>query len=110
VPVVFALDGRRIVVPVDTIKPKRTIELARVDNVRRDPRCVLLVDSYRDDWSQLWWVRVHADARVVEDPAPWLEALARRYPQYATSGSVARVMVLSPAALRGWRAADPGAC
>jgi len=106
VPVVFALDGRRIVVPVDTVKPKRTVELARVANVRRDPRCVLLADRYSDDWTQLWWVRVHAEARVAENPGPWLAALAGRYPQYATSGAVASVLLLTPTALRGWIAAD----
>jgi PPOX class probable F420-dependent enzyme len=106
VPAVFVLDGHRIVVPVDTVKPKRTVELARLENVRRDPRCVLLADRYSDDWTQLWWVRVHGEARVVEDPEPWLAVLAERYPQYATPGSVASVLVLTPTVLRGWAASD----
>jgi len=61
VPVVFApLDDRRIAVPIDTVKAKSTTKLQRLANIERDPRCVLLVDHYDDDWSRLWWVRVHA--------------------------------------------------
>lgn len=110
VPVVFVVEDGRIVLPVDTVKPKRTLELARQARVERDPRCVLLADHYSDDWSELWWVRVHAEARAVDDPGPWLPALAARYPQYAPAGAVASVLVLSPTALRGWAAGDPDPC
>jgi len=84
VPVVFAMDGERIHLAVDS-KPKRSEELARVSNLRRDPRCSLLVHGYDEDWTRLWWAR--ADGRAtVTDAAPGLErtfALLRdRYPQY----------------------------
>ena len=65
VPVVFAVDGERILLPVDTVKPKSTTRLQRLANLADDPRCVLLVDHYDEDWSTLWWVRVHGTATVV---------------------------------------------
>jgi PPOX class probable F420-dependent enzyme len=100
VPVVFALDGSRILLPVDTVKPKTTTRLQRLENLARDPRCVLLVDHYDEDWSQLWWVRVHGTAAVVEGRDPALT----RFPQYRQEGAVTATIVLVPDAVTGWRA------
>jgi PPOX class probable F420-dependent enzyme len=100
VPVVFALDGRRVLLPVDTVKAKTTTRLQRLENLELDPRCVLLVDHYDDDWSQLWWVRVHATATVVEGR----EAALTRFPPYREEGAVTATIVLVPDAVTGWRA------
>jgi PPOX class probable F420-dependent enzyme len=86
VPVVFAASGGRLWIPVDA-KPKRAGPLARVANVRRDPRVALLLDRYEADWSALWWLRVDGAAAVVEgEGAPGVAAAAaalrRKYPQY----------------------------
>jgi Pyridoxamine 5'-phosphate oxidase len=102
-------DDRLIVVPVDTVKPKRHLALGRLANLAADQRAVLLVEHYGDDWSELWWVRVHVQAvtsgRRREDPAPsWLLALARRYPEYRTAGTIAAVVALRPTAITGWAA------
>ena len=64
VPVTFALlkadhGGDVIVVAVDH-KPKRTTELQRLRNIRREPRVSFLADHYSQDWEQLWWVRADA--------------------------------------------------
>jgi PPOX class probable F420-dependent enzyme len=104
VPVVFAVAGGVIVVPVDTVKPKRHLRLARLENLRRDSRCVLLVDCYTDDWSKLWWVRVHATAELAASPVAWIDALATRFPAYRQAGAVAGVVVLHPLAVTGWAA------
>ncbi len=109
VPVVYAVVSGLIVVPVDTVKPKRHLELGRLANLAGDPRCVLLVEHYADDWSELWWVRVHATASVPvpegADPAStWLSALAARYPQYRAPGAVAATVILRPTAVTGWAA------
>ncbi len=106
VPVVFAMARGLIAIPIDTVKPKRHLQLARLENLRRDSRCVLLVDHYADDWSKLWWVRVHATAEMTPSPAPipWIEALAARYPPYRRPGAVAGVVVLRPLAVTGWAA------
>src|SRR4051812_26018050 len=101
VPVVFAaMDDGRLAIPVDTVKPKSTTRLQRIVNVEVDPRCVLLVDHYDDDWSRLWWVRVHAHAEVT-DIVP--DAL-RRFAAYASPEAVVAAIVLAPTEVTGWRA------
>ena len=107
VPVVFATDvNRRIFIPIDTVKAKSTPRLQRLENLRNDPRCALLVERYDDDWSRLWWVRIAgtgaaADSATVNQYRP---LLADRYPQYAEPGSISSGIVIEPAAIRGWRA------
>ena len=100
VPVVFAVDGERILLPVDTVKPKSTTRLQRLANLADDPRCVLLVDHYDEDWSTLWWVRVHGTATVVEGRDPALAV----FPPYRQAGAVAATIVLVPEVVTGWRA------
>ena len=92
--------GYGFAVPVDTVKAKSTTRLQRLANLEADPRCVLLVDHYADDWSQLWWVRVHGTATVVEGRDEALMA----FPQYRHEGAVARTIVLHPDAVSGWHA------
>lgn len=105
VPVVFAIVDDQIVIPVDTVKPKRSTDLQRLTNVERDSRCALLIDEYDDDWSKLWWVRVHASAQVADQlREPQLSALASRYPQYADRGVIVRALLLTPDAISGWSA------
>jgi PPOX class probable F420-dependent enzyme len=98
--------GRDVLVPVDTIKPKRTTELQRVRNLGADPRCTLLVEHYSDDWAELWWVRVSGSATQCpsDDFDEASALLADRHPQYGAPGSITTVMVLTPTALIGWRA------
>ena len=58
VPVVYAVEGNLLGIPIDTVKPKASTNLQRETNAAADPRATLLVDQWnRDDWSQLWWVR-----------------------------------------------------
>jgi PPOX class probable F420-dependent enzyme len=109
VPVVFAVDGGdRIVIPVDTVKAKRHVRLQRLANVAADPRCVLLVEHYDDDWSQLWWVRVHARAVEAAPTDRDVALLAERHPQYRAAGAgedaVVGVLVLTPSQVTGWAA------
>jgi PPOX class probable F420-dependent enzyme len=105
VPAVFAItEDRRIVIPVDTVKPKRTTALQRLDNLRADDRCVLLVDHYDEDWARLWWVRVHGRARQATAAAELVELLAARYPAYAEPGAVVATIVVTPDRVTGWSA------
>ena len=110
VPVVFVVADGQLVVPIDTVKAKSGGRLQRLRNLEADDRCVLLVDHYDDDWSQLWWVRVHARGAEVADTEPAAEshrtALARAFPAYATDGAVTSVIVLTVDEVTGW-AADP---
>ena len=100
VPVVFAVDGERVLLPVDTVKPKSTTRLQRLANLANDPRCVLLVDHYDEDWSKLWWVRVHGTATVVGGG----DAALAVFPSYREAGTVAATIVLVPDVVTGWRA------
>jgi PPOX class probable F420-dependent enzyme len=110
VPVVYVVVpgslGATIVVPIDTVKPKRPGRLQRMANIEADARCVLLVDRFSDDWSQLWWVRVHADAAA----SPVTEAVATRlsdhFAEYRRLGAVAAVITLRPTEVSGWSASQ----
>jgi PPOX class probable F420-dependent enzyme len=104
VPVVFVVDDGEIVVPIDTVKPKTGRRLQRLVNVEGDDRIVLLVDRYDDDWSQLWWVRLHGRARESEPSEVQRAALARAFPAYRRPGAVAGVLVLTVEAVTGWSA------
>jgi PPOX class probable F420-dependent enzyme len=104
VPVVFVVDGDRIVLPIDTVKAKRSPLLQRVRNLANDGRAVLLVDHYEDDWSRLWWVRAHGRAHEAEPTAVQLELLAAAFPAYAAPGTVTSVIVLAPDEIMGWAA------
>jgi PPOX class probable F420-dependent enzyme len=99
-PVVFGIDGDRIVVPVDTVKAKSTTRLQRLLNLANDPRCVLLVDHYDDDWSRLWWVRAHATAELVDEVPDVFD----RFPAYRAEGSIESAIVLTPTDVTGWQA------
>ena len=77
VPVVFAVAGDLVGIPVDRVKPKASSRLQRERNLEADPRATLLVEHWdRDDWSQLWWVR--AELRFQGDAAGRETALAAR--------------------------------
>jgi PPOX class probable F420-dependent enzyme len=66
------------------------MRLARVRDIRRDPRVTLLVDRWDEEWSRLAWVRVEGTARLLIPWAPRdasahadaVAALRARYPQY----------------------------
>jgi PPOX class probable F420-dependent enzyme len=107
VPVVFAVLDGRIVVPVDTVKTKVTTRLRRLANLDYDDRCVLLIEQYDDDWSRLWWVRVHARAvSAAEVPAPVLTVMAALFPTYRAPGSIVGAITLNPTEVTGWSAAE----
>jgi PPOX class probable F420-dependent enzyme len=114
VPVVFAASGGRLWLPVDG-KPKRGGELARVANVRRDPRVALLLDRYEADWSALWWLRIDGAAEIVTGAAaPGVAdaaaALRRKYPQYAATplfrGGAPLLLAVEPRRITSWAASE----
>ncbi|CCI52929.1 MAG: pyridoxamine 5'-phosphate oxidase family protein [Tetrasphaera jenkinsii] len=43
VPVVFAIDGDHVAIPIDTVKPKSAGRLQRERNLAADPRATLLI-------------------------------------------------------------------
>lgn len=105
VPITFAVvDDDSIVTPVDH-KPKRTTQLQRLENIRKNPSVTVLVDHYDDDWSTLWWVRARGNAQVVDELEPRLfEALVAKYEQYRDQPPAGAAIVITITDLTGWSA------
>jgi PPOX class probable F420-dependent enzyme len=105
VPVCFAIDGETIYHAVDH-KPKATRELARLRNLRAEPRATLLADHYDDaDWTALWWVRADGTAEVLDDAPAAIDLLVQRYPQYRERRPEGPVVALRVERISWWRAA-----
>lgn len=107
VPCCFALDPAdgALVTAVDH-KPKRHQRLARLVNVRADPNVSLLVDHRDpDDWTALWWIRVHGSGRVVEagpEHGRAVAALVAKYRQYREKPPDGPVIRVVPFRWSGW--------
>ena len=110
VPVCFAVDGERYVIPLDE-KPKRVCPLAlrRARNIAANPAVSLVFDHYDDDWSQLGYVLVQGTA-AIEGPesaahASALPLLRERYPRYRAMDLETRpLIVISPVQVSSWGA------
>ena len=106
VAVTFAFDGTTIVTAIDH-KPKTTMSLQRLRNIRARPVASVLVDHYEDDWSQLWWVRADGSAKVVADGTERQQAidrLADKYPQYREDPPDGPVIVVTVDRWSSWSA------
>jgi PPOX class probable F420-dependent enzyme len=101
VPMVFALDGSRLISAVDQ-KPKSTTALRRLDNIAGNPFVSVLVDEYDEDWTKLWWARADGWARVEQSRD--LAALVARYPQYRDDPPAGPVIVVEVDHWSGWSA------
>ncbi len=107
VPVVYAVAGDRVGIPVDTVKPKAAGRLQRERNLAADPRASLLIEHWDPaDWSRLWWVRAELRWGGTEGGADGAAAalgdlLAERYPQYRDH-PFARILLFRVQSLVGW--------
>lgn len=106
VPVCFARLGDDVAIAIDE-KPKRGGELARVRNLRRDPRATLLFDRTSEEWEELAWVRADCTATILVRGDKWpaaLAALRLRYRQYDAMALEARPLLrLHVERLTSWR-------
>ena len=104
VPCCFVLDDQTVYSAVDA-KPKSTLALRRLDNVRAHPPCSLLVDQYSEEWTDLWWVRVDGSGRVIErgdERERALSLLQAKYRQYRETRPPGPVVALDIAQWRTW--------
>lgn len=116
VPVCFVLLEDTLYHAIDA-KPKRVAggELARVANVRANPRAVLLVDHYEEEWRHLWYALFRGRARIIESPTDEhrraIVALRRKYVQYRAGLPLAGdaiVIALDAEQLTHWQASSAG--
>jgi PPOX class probable F420-dependent enzyme len=107
VPVCFILDGDAVYWAVDH-KPKATRRLRRLANIQAHAVAELVVDHFAEDWAELWWVRVRADATILE-PGPEaegaLDLLAVKYEQYRERRPDGPVVRLTVRRWTAWSAA-----
>jgi len=111
VPIVFVRHKNIFWSPVDG-KPKSGGELSRVRNVRKNPNVSFLLDSYEQDWSKLWWIRIEGIANIVEveydtnaDIADIVRALRCKYPQYQDIPVLRKpetLIAISPTKMISW--------
>ena len=104
VPIVFAVDGHRIVTVVDD-KPKRSADLQRLRNVEAQPAVSVLVDHYDEDWQRLWWARADGIARVVHGGPEWEAAvrlLQDKYAQYRQLRTLGPALVIDVTRWTSW--------
>jgi len=104
VPCCFALDGDTLYSAVDG-KPKTTLALRRVQNIRSNGTASLLVDHYGEDWAELWWVRVDGSARTADTAVEReraLALLADKYEQYRSARPPGPVLVVDIHRWRMW--------
>ncbi len=107
VPCCFVLAGagnRDVLYSAVDAKPKSTLALRRLANIRANPYASLLVDYYDDDWSALWWVRVDGAARAITEGAERDQAireLTMKYAQYVHTPPPGPVVAID---VRSWRA------
>lgn len=86
-------------------KPKSTLALRRLANLRANPAASLLVDHYDEDWTSLWWIRADGRARVLDAGAERDDALvllSGKYPQYRRHPPPGPVVALDVTTHRAW--------
>ena len=85
IPFVFVRFEDSLYSPVDG-KPKRHAKLSRLEWIKSAPKVCVLIDEYRDDWAELWWLRLYGEAtKISSDYGGWdtlSTLLAEKYPQY----------------------------
>lgn len=102
VPCCFVVHARTVYSAVDA-KPKSTLDLRRLQNLKTNASFSLLVDHYGEDWRTLWWVRVDGSGRVIEEGDERERALgllSAKYEQYRDTPPPGRVLALD---IEGWR-------
>jgi PPOX class probable F420-dependent enzyme len=111
VPICYAWDGEALVSAIDA-KPKRAGELARVRNIRENPKVSVVIDQYEEDWRRLRWVIFQGLAEILtagRDFAKGVDLLVSKYPQYSRMGlsrDAGTMIKVRPGKVLQWRYAS----
>ena len=92
-------------------KPKKHGLIQRIENIRATPAVEYVVDSYDENWEELWWVRVTGRARVVssrDEVTRALTALSGKYPQYVAAPPADTIIAIAIDRVTGWSARELG--
>ena len=119
VPIVFVWHSGCFWSPIDG-KPKQNRQPLRVVNALENPTASILMDSYEEDWSKLWWIRAQIEISVIEltfastsvqqTVAEAVGKLKAKYPQYGSTEVLrdpATLLNMSPTAWTSWCASEP---
>jgi len=108
IPICFTVVDGGIYSPLDE-KPKRVApsRLRRVRDIAVNPAVCLVIDRYSDDWNELAWLQIRAEATLVGpgDPAHQaaVSGLRVRYRQYAGMALEDSPMIrLEPSKVLSW--------
>jgi PPOX class probable F420-dependent enzyme len=110
VPCVFAPADPLIYIPVDA-KPKRSRKLLRLANLEANPNAGILAQSWDEDWSRLWWVRLDGRARPLRSLAEMQtprRLLLARYSQYTDPSELNPIIAVDVDSWTAWSATDRG--
>jgi coenzyme F420-0:L-glutamate ligase/coenzyme F420-1:gamma-L-glutamate ligase len=111
VPVVFACDGHRIYIALDSKKKSASVErLKRVRNILENPRVAMIVDHYAEQWEELEYILIHGTATLLKQGKVHeaaLDMLKAKYPQYQCMPlDKAPVICINPERWVCWTAID----
>ncbi len=98
------MDGDTAYSVVDA-KPKSSLALRRLENIRQTPSVALLIDHYTEDWTALWWIRLDGTASVVTSDdvrGHALERLREKYDQYLQMPLPGPVISIDVTSWRAW--------
>jgi PPOX class probable F420-dependent enzyme len=104
VPCCFVLAGGSIYSAVDA-KPKTTLALRRLENLRTNAAASLLVHHYEEQWSELWWIRADGAGRVLaleDERTRAMRLLSAKYRQYRQTPPPGEVLVLDIEKVTSW--------
>lgn len=118
IPIVFTWHEGCFWSPIDG-KPKQSVQPRRVNNSIQNPFGSLLLDSYVDDWTELWWIRADLEIKVilidgtdlktdstVNQAISKLEEKYRQYDDTPVLRSPATLLMLRPTAIKTWCASE----
>jgi hypothetical protein len=100
-------------------KLKQNRKPLRVVNALENAAASILIDSYEEDWSRLWWIRAQIEISVVElaeastnvqeTAAEVVGKLEAKYPQYGSTEVLpepATMLSMSPTSWTSWCASE----